>query len=210
MVNCKNGHKRLARGRILKSRRHPWGYHWFEFSVAGVRHCDFGHRLVMEAFVGPCPEGYYVLHGDNTPSNNRLANLRYGTPTENCEDKLMHGTQPAGELISWHKLKEKDVVAIRCRRANDESLASIGKDYNLPDVYVWHICAGKKWPNAGGPLTEAKRVVRFLTDSEKLEVKKKRAEGATIQKLAEMFDVSRTQIHNLVRMNNENQECQAA
>src|SRR3569833_4612406 len=104
MVNCKNGHKRLARGRILKSRRHPWGYHWFEFSVAGVRHCDFGHRLVMEAFVGPCPEGYYVLHGDNTPSNNRLAILCFGLFFVFCVVLLLFGLFSVGVLFSWFLL----------------------------------------------------------------------------------------------------------
>lgn len=37
------------------------------------------HRLVMLAFVGPSP--LFVLHADDDPKNNHLANLRYGTRT---------------------------------------------------------------------------------------------------------------------------------
>jgi hypothetical protein len=41
------------------------------------------HQLVLEAFVGPCPEGYEVLHLNHEPSDNRLVNLKYGTRSEN-------------------------------------------------------------------------------------------------------------------------------
>ena len=33
------------------------------------------HQLVLEAFVGPRPEGYQCAHLDGNPSNNRLVNL---------------------------------------------------------------------------------------------------------------------------------------
>lgn len=41
------------------------------------------HRLVLEAFVGPCPDGMEVLHLDDDPTNNHIDNLRYGTHAEN-------------------------------------------------------------------------------------------------------------------------------
>ncbi|WP_075908859.1 HNH endonuclease signature motif containing protein [Mycobacteroides chelonae] len=49
------------------------------------------HRLVMEAFVGPCPEGLEVLHWDDNPANNHLSNLRYGTRSENVKDRVRNG-----------------------------------------------------------------------------------------------------------------------
>jgi len=199
MVPCKGGHKRCAPARTFKPRRHPWGYHWYEFSVAGKKYWDFAHRLVLEAFVGPCPKGYYALHFDNDPSNNRLDNLRYGTPAENCGDKLMHGTQRTGEQINWHKLKENQIVSIRCRRANGERLSDIGSDYGLSEAYVWHICTGKKWPNAGGPIEGKVRNVNILDSGQRLEALKLRADGWGIHRIAVRFGVSNTQIHNLVK-----------
>ena len=198
-AKCRNGHARMVAARTLKPRQHPWGYDWFEFSLAGKMYRDFAHRLVMEAFVGPCEEGMFVLHFDNDPKNNNLSNLRYGTPTENCADKLMHGTQKTGEQVWWSRLKESQIVDIRCRRANGETLESIGKDFGLDAAYVWYVCTGKKWPNAGGPLTMAERVVRFLTDSEKTGVLALRATGATLSEISATYGVSRTQIHNVVR-----------
>lgn len=50
------------------------------------------HRLVMLAFVGPCPEGMEVCHENGIPSDNRLENLRYGTPSSNMFDAVRHGT----------------------------------------------------------------------------------------------------------------------
>lgn len=53
------------------------------------------HSLVMEAFVGPLPEGLEVRHLDGDYTNNHLGNLRYGTRSENSFDALRHGTHVA-------------------------------------------------------------------------------------------------------------------
>lgn len=50
------------------------------------------HQLVLEAFVGPRPEGLLTRHLDGDPTNNRLDNLAYGTPSENMRDRRDHGT----------------------------------------------------------------------------------------------------------------------
>lgn len=49
------------------------------------------HRVVMEAFVGPVPDGLEVLHWDDDPTNNALSNLRYGTRGENLHDLVRNG-----------------------------------------------------------------------------------------------------------------------
>lgn len=46
------------------------------------------HSLVMEAFVGPRPEGYEINHINECKTNNRVENLEYCTHRENCN----HGT----------------------------------------------------------------------------------------------------------------------
>lgn len=55
------------------------------------------HVLVLEAFVGPCPAGMQTRHLDGDGANNRLDNLRWGTPKENAEDQDRHGRRPRGE-----------------------------------------------------------------------------------------------------------------
>ena len=52
------------------------------------------HRLVLEAFVGPCPEGQEARHLDGDRLNNALENLAWGTRSENAQDRTVHGTNP--------------------------------------------------------------------------------------------------------------------
>lgn len=49
------------------------------------------HRIVLEAFVGPPAEGQQALHWDDDPTNNRLPNLRWGSPQENARDCIRNG-----------------------------------------------------------------------------------------------------------------------
>lgn len=60
----------------------------------GTGRVDRGvHTLMLEAFVGPCPEGMECRHfPDRDPASNRLANLQWGTRLENAADKRVHGT----------------------------------------------------------------------------------------------------------------------
>ena len=59
------------------------------------------HRLVLLAFVGPCPPGMETRHLDRDPRNNRLDNLLWGTPKKNAKDKKRHGTNRKG--VANHK-----------------------------------------------------------------------------------------------------------
>jgi len=80
------------------------GYHWVTLTKDGKQKPRQVHKIVMEAFVGPCPEGQEVRHLDGNPGNNRWApgdeaetvaaggNLIYGTHAENMRDKHRHGT----------------------------------------------------------------------------------------------------------------------
>lgn len=54
------------------------------------------HRLVLSAFVGTCPVGQECLHFDDDGKNNRLENLRWGTPGENAHDCLRNGNHWRG------------------------------------------------------------------------------------------------------------------
>lgn len=71
------------------------------------------HRLVMLAFVGPCPAGCEVAHLNGDSTDNRLSNLQYVTHQENEGHKRMHGTVAIGErngqstLLGWQAAEMK-------------------------------------------------------------------------------------------------------
>lgn len=52
------------------------------------------HALVLLAFDKPRPIGLHIRHLDGNPFNNILSNLKYGTPAENMQDRILHGRNP--------------------------------------------------------------------------------------------------------------------
>lgn len=58
----------------------------------GHSHVRTIHRLVLETYVGPCPEGMQCRHLNGNQFDNRFENLCWGTPSENVRDTIQHGT----------------------------------------------------------------------------------------------------------------------
>lgn len=71
------------------------------------------HQLVLENFVGPCPENMQACHNDGNAFNNRVENLRWDTCKNNHADKIKHGTTSLGEKNYAHKLTYNQVLNIR-------------------------------------------------------------------------------------------------
>lgn len=83
---------RTLRGRILKQARHPAGYMYISFSGGRKQRKNAKvHHLVLEAFIGPRPEGTEGCHANDIPDDNRADNLRWDTPKANVRDKVRNG-----------------------------------------------------------------------------------------------------------------------
>lgn len=102
------------------------------------------HRIVLEAFVGPKPEGMEARHLDGNPQNNRVDNLKWGTRIENNNDQITHGTAyvARGERHKKAKLTEADVVRIRSATASMKELA---EHYGLNYTYIYRVKNGISW-----------------------------------------------------------------
>ncbi len=113
-------------GRRISLRPNRFGYHTAHMHP-GDRTVQI-HRLVLEAFVGPCPEGMECRHLDGDGTNNRLENLAWGTPKENSADRRRHGTQVCGNQLS--PLTNDDVLAIiQDGRTNADIAATYGVNH---------------------------------------------------------------------------------
>jgi hypothetical protein len=60
-------------------------------------HQRYVHHLMAESWLGPRPWGQQVLHGDDDPDNTHVANISYGTPTQNYEDSVRNGRRARKE-----------------------------------------------------------------------------------------------------------------
>jgi hypothetical protein len=104
------------------------------------------HRLVLEAFAGPCPEGMEPRHyPDRNPANNAINNLQWGTRSQNFMDKREHGTAWAGERHHNAKITVDDVRDIRKAFASGTTQVSLGKQYGMSQTTISSIVRGKSW-----------------------------------------------------------------
>lgn len=105
------------------------------------------HQLVLQVFVGPRPEGMICRHLDGDPTNNRPSNLRWGTPKENSEDMMRHGTHVAhkGEACHLSKLTEPEIREIIRLRETGISTSKIGRMFGVHQSLVSRIANRRLW-----------------------------------------------------------------
>jgi hypothetical protein len=95
-------------------------------SVNNVMYSRLVHLLVLEAFVSIRPVGSQGCHNSGDPSDNRVSNLRWDTPSANARDAIQHGTHTSAsksECINGHLLRAPNLrpyktrVCLACGRA---------------------------------------------------------------------------------------------
>lgn len=99
--------------------------------------CDGGRKryaqvyeLVAEAFIGPRPPGQEIRHLDDNRLDSRLANIAYGTRSENLIDASRNGKHPRA------KLTVEKVRVIRERRAKGETSPALAAEFGVSAVTI--------------------------------------------------------------------------
>lgn len=117
-------------------------------SVDGHVKARLVQQLVLEAFVGPRPEGSIACHVENNDTLDlRVENLRWGTPKENQADRERHGTSLRGSQVSSSKLTEASALEIYASTGTHEALAS---RFGVNRKVVSLIKSGQAWTHATG------------------------------------------------------------
>lgn len=153
------------------------------------------HSLVLEAFVGPRPEGLECRHLNGNPLDSRLENLRWGTKSENYADRHGHGTANDGERHGNAAISNSVAIGIFQAEGTDPEIA---KRFGVTSTQVNKIKHGHGWRG----ITGAKEVfpgVAFgerggrakLTDGEVLAI---RASSLSTSELARMHGMSHTAV----------------
>lgn len=118
------------KGKMLSLEIDRHGYPRARPSEGGKNKPHPVHKLVLAAFVGPREEGMECRHLDGNPKNNYVANLAYGTASQNTLDQVRHGTHylasrkrcPRGHVLEYPNLVGKGKklgyrACLACQRA---------------------------------------------------------------------------------------------
>lgn len=134
--------KKTVRGRELKPARKKSGYYHVNLQKGGKQHTKYIHRLVLEVFVSPCPEGMECRHLDYDQSNNNLSNLEWGTHKENCLDRSLNRKK------GW-RLTESDAKEILAQKGKMTQTA-LAKRYGVTQAAISAIHRGFAWGHLEG------------------------------------------------------------
>ena len=122
------------------------GYLQVAIRYAGKTSTRNVHSLVLETFVGPCPDGCMARH---FPSNDRancaITNLCWGTAQQNADDRQRSGTTACGTRNANAKLTEADVLAIRLAGNHRGATAELSRQYGVSRTIIWQIRRRKIW-----------------------------------------------------------------
>lgn len=141
-VGARSGAIAIRKGRLLASVRKNNGYLCVTLTDGVNRPQVSIHRLVARAFIGECPLGLHVLHGDGNKENNHFTNLRYGTPADNHKDTKRHGRRLFGEKSPVAKLDTEAVIHIRTSSRNGVELA---KMYSVSAAHISAVRSRRVW-----------------------------------------------------------------
>ena len=112
----------------------------------GITSTTSVHRLVLEAFVGPCPPGMECCHNNGDKRDNRIENLRWDTRSANMLDAVKHDGHNCGEKYGRSKLTEERVLEIRrLYAAGDHTQRQLGEKFGTDKSNIGQIVRRVTW-----------------------------------------------------------------
>lgn len=102
--------------------------------------------FVLLAFVGQKPNGMVIRHLNDIKHDDRLANLKYGTHSENNFDAVRNGRVEGkkGENSHLSRLTEKQATKIFLCEGKHKDIAD---KFSVDTSVVSRIKSGKRWPH---------------------------------------------------------------
>lgn len=142
-VSSKRG---VAAGRLMRPGSLPAGYQLLPLrDHCGCRRSHLVHRLVMAAFVGPCPDGHEVNHKDLNKRNNWVTNLEYVTRLANVRHAWDHGASGAGDKSPNHKLTAETVREVRRMLAAGATQSAVASHYGVSRATIRFVMTRRNW-----------------------------------------------------------------
>jgi len=190
----------------LEPMANPRGYLFVRLKFEGRTRAFMVHCLVLEAFSGPCPPGLQCRHLDGNRKNNRITNLKWGTPQENADDRAIHGTNLVGSDNPTALLSEVDIPVIFYQYAQGMTMLEIAAEFGVSFTVIRNVLERKNWRHISCDLvperTDQRRAVfqrvlprgdahkgARLREKDIPEIRRLAAQGMSIRKIADQFSV---------------------
>ena len=103
------------------------------------------HRLVAMNFIPNSFKKSQVNHIDNVRNNNKVSNLKWGTPSENSKHMRMCDRQAKGDKIGNSKLNEEKVTKIRDLISKKIPYKAIAKKFSVYPGTIQKIRSRTTW-----------------------------------------------------------------
>jgi hypothetical protein len=135
----------------LKQVSHRQGYKKVSVKTSEGIKGRLVHRLVLEAWVGPCPDGCVTNHKNGDKTDNRLENLEYCTQSENMAHSYGYGLSPKpptkrGSECRLSKLTEEKILAIRAEQDRKPGYAKrLAEKYGVTPPTISKILLRQTW-----------------------------------------------------------------
>lgn len=143
-VSCWGGN-RTVDGWVKVGSPMSCGYISVTLRKDGKRTVRLAHHLVLEAFIGPCPDGMEGCHRNGVRHDNRVENLRWDTHRDNILDRVRNGTMVCGENVWTAKLSEDDVLEILQMAAQGKTRREMADKFMVGKTTVTNIVLGISW-----------------------------------------------------------------
>lgn len=121
------------------------GYVTASLRKAGKTKSFLVHRLILQAFIGPAPEGMEGCHNDGKRGHNHLDNLRWDTKQNNAADRVKHGRGSQGSQNGKAKLQESDIASVELLLKQGVFQKDIAPLFNVVQTTISTINQGKHW-----------------------------------------------------------------
>lgn len=204
----------------------PWGRPWQSYPIkggylglslrlaSGKRVGTTRHRVVCEAFHGPCPDGMEAAHKNGVSTDCRAENLQWKTAPRNAADRVPHGTNGV-------RLTAEQVQEIRNSAEAGQSRAILARRYEVSVAAIQQVLIGRTWQhlpwadgqqpqrgappetvlNFGPPPTGEDHHLARLTEDAVREIRTRHAEGqrGVISEMARKYGVTVATVRSVVQ-----------
>jgi len=106
------------------------------------------HRAAWETWVGPIPEGKYILHHCDQRACINIDHLYCGTQADNMRDMEMRGRKVVSTDFT-----NGQILEIRILAAQGQRIPRIAKRFDVNPETIRHIVRGTTYKEIGGPRT---------------------------------------------------------